>query len=244
VDSNTTQSGSSGSAADAGAAIATISTSSPDSEARLRALVAERGSLRIRLDAPADADVTGHELDATSLVLSVVDEDDTEGHVISLHFPRIEDAKHFEQRMIVTGAIVGTMVIAGSGLALSQALPDMGATLSTQAQVQVEATSGGQAASDVSYGAESYGVVAPASPGAALTGKQAALMSEMAGAGAIKTSHQAAADPTTGAGTAASTGAVTSGGQAAADTTYGDEASAPTGAVKGGGPAVDPTDDI
>jgi type IV secretion system protein TrbL len=137
------------------------------------------------------------------------------------------------------------MVIAGSGLALSQALPDMGATLSTQAQVQIEATSGGQAASDVTYGAESYGAVAPASPGASLTGKQAALMSEMAGAGAIQTGGQAAAAPTSGA--PASTGAATSGGQAAADPTYGAGAGAEasTGASQGGsGPAVDPTDDI
>ena len=217
MDNKTAQSGTSGSAADAGAPIATISTSNPESEARLRALVAERGpALSIRLAAPADADVMGHELDATSLTLSVVDEDDTEGHVISLHFPRIEDAKHFEQRMIVTGAIVGTMVIAGSGLALSQALPDLGATVSTQAQVQVEATSGGQAASDVTYAPEAYGSFAPASPGAEMTGKQAALMAEMAGAGALKTSGgQAAADPTYGADASAPSGAALTGKEAA-----------------------------
>jgi hypothetical protein len=246
VDDKSTQSGSSGSAADAGAAIATISTSSPESEARLRALVAERGpALRIRLDAPADYDVSGHELDATSLTLHVVDEDDTEGHVISLHFPRMDEAKHFEQRMIATGAIVGTMVIAGSGLALSQALPDARVNLPADTQAQVELISGGQAASDVTYGSESYGAVKPAPTGAALTGKQAALMGEMAGAGAIKTSGQTAAGAINDA--SASTGAVTSGGQAAADPVYGAGAGAEasTGASQGGsGPAVDPTDDI
>jgi hypothetical protein len=233
VDTKTTQLGSSTSAADAGAAIATISTPNPESEARLRALVAERGpALRIRLDAPADFDVTGHELDATSLTLHVVDEDDTEGHVISLHFPRVEDAKQFQQRMIATGALVGTMVIAGSGLALSQALPDAHVTLQAQAQAQVEPISGGQAASDVTYGSESYGAVTPGATGAALTGKQAALMAEMAGADAIKTSSgQAAADPTYGAGASATTGASTSGGQAAADPTYGAGASESSGAA-------------
>jgi hypothetical protein len=246
MDAKTTQSGSSTSAADAGAAIATISTPNPESEARLRALVAERGpALRIRLDAPADFDVTGHELDATSLTLHVVDEDDTEGHVISLHFPRAEEAKHFQQRMIATGAIVGTMVIAGSGLALSQALPDARVTLPADTQAQVESISGGQAASDVTYGSESYGARSPETTGAALTGKEAALMGQMAGADALQTSGgQAAADPTYGAGASASTGAVTSGGQAAADPSYGDDASASTGSVKGTGPAVDPTEDI
>jgi hypothetical protein len=195
-------------------------------------LVAERGpALRIRLDAPADFDVTGHALDSASLTLHVVDEDDTEGHVISLHFPKVEDAKQFQQRMIATGALVGTLVIAGSGLALSQALPDAHVTLQGQAQAQVESISGGRAASDVTYAPEAYGSFAPASPGAAMTGKQAALMAEMAGAGAIQTSGgQAAADPTYGAG-ASATGASTSGGQAAADPTYGADASAPSGAA-------------
>jgi hypothetical protein len=246
VDNKSTQSGSSGSAADAGAAIATISTAHPESEAKLRALVAERGpALRIRLDAPADFDVTGHALDAASLTLHVVDEDDTEGHAISLHFPRVEEAKHFQQRMIATGAIVGTMVIVGSGLALSQALPDAGVTLPTQAQAQVESITGGRAAADVTYGSEALtsGAGDSASSGAALTGKEAALMAQIGGADAVATSGgQAAADPTYGAGASASTGAVTSGGQAAADPTYGAGASASTGAVTSGGQAAaDPT---
>jgi hypothetical protein len=135
--------------------------------------------------------------------------------------------------------------IAGSGLALSQALPDARAPLSAPAQAQVESTSGGQAAADVTYASETYGAVTPAPTGAALTGKEAALLGQMAGAGAVQTSGgQAAADPTYGAGASASTGAATSGGQAAADPTYGDDASASPGAVPSGGPAVDPTEDI
>jgi hypothetical protein len=175
VDNKTAQSGSSGSAADAGAAIATISTPSPESEARLRALVAERGpALRIRLDAPADFDVTGHELDATSLILHVVDEDDTEGHTIRLHFPKIQDAKQFEQRLIATGVIAGTLVIGGSGLALSQALPESGAGPSTQTQVQ--STTSGQSADDVTY----PGAISP-STGGALTGKEKGVLTVIVG---------------------------------------------------------------
>lgn len=225
MDNKSTQSGSSGSAGDAGAPIATMSTQNPESEARLRALVAERGpALRIRLDAPADLDVSGHELDATSLTLHVVDDDnDTEGHAISLHFPRVEEAKHFQQRMIATGAIVGTLVIAGSGLALSQALPDAPATMSTQAQVQ--SVTGGQAAADVTYGANASGSTggvmtgkeaalmgqiaagASLSTGTVLTGKEQALMEQIADADAVVPSGgQAAADPTSGAGASASTG--------------------------------------
>ena len=177
-----TPSASGGLTADRGAAIATISTPNPESDARLRALLAERGpALRIRLHSPADFDVSGHQLNATSLTLDVLDEDDTEGHTISLHFPKVQDAKQFEQRLIATGAIVGTLVIGGSGLALSQALPDAGATPSMQAQV--ESTTAGQSTRDLSF----PGAISP-STGGALTGKEEGLLQELSGADPVGTS--------------------------------------------------------
>ena len=184
------QSATSGSAPGAGAAIATISTPDPATEARLRALVAERGpALRIRLAAPDDFDVSGHQLSAASFTLDVVDEDDVEGHTISLHFPRLEDAKQFEQRLIATGAIVGTLVVGGSGLALSQSIPVSPTTPSTQAQVQRT-----QAADDLSY----PGAISP-STGGALTGKEAQLLTQMGGADAPSTqAFPGAVSPSTG----------------------------------------------
>jgi hypothetical protein len=187
------QSASSGSAADA-AATATISTANPESEARLRALIAERGpALRIRLSTPSDFDVSGHTLSAASVTLDVLDdEDDTEGHSISLHFPSVEDAKHFEQRMIATGAIVGTLVIGGSGLALSQALPNAPADVGTQAQVDVTLVD--QGGSDVTY----PGAISP-STGGALTGKEEALLTQMGGGGPAGTNpFPGAISPSTG----------------------------------------------
>lgn len=181
---NSAQSASSASAVGVGGAIATISTS-PESEARLRVLVAERGpELRVRLAAPADLEVTGHQLSTAVLALNVVDDDDTEGHAISLHFPSAEDAKEFERRLLATGAIVGTLVIAGGGLALSQALPD--ATPSTQTQVEV--------------GAEAQPAAAPiyvsgASPtGGQLTGKQEALLEDLVGTDVIQIGGRAASE--------------------------------------------------
>jgi hypothetical protein len=192
VEDNATQPGSGGSPAEAGAAIATISTPSPESEAKLRALVTERGpALRIRLDAPADFDVSGHEADVTSLTLRVDDGDDTEGHAISLHFPGVEEAKQFQQRMIATGAIVGTLVIAGGGLALSQTLPDAGATTSTQAQV--ESTAGSQAPVD----SISISGTSP-STGGVITGKERALLSEMTGVDVAAPTSSPGASPSTG----------------------------------------------
>jgi hypothetical protein len=223
-----TQSASSGLVADAGAAIATISTPNPESEARLRALVAERGpALRIRLHAPTDFDVSGHQLNATPLTLDVVDEDDTEGHTISLHFPRVQDAKQFEQRLIATGAIVGTLVIGGSGLALSQALPDASTTPSTQAQV--ESTTSGQGADDLTY----PGAISP-STGGALTGKEEALLTEMTGADAVGTSGgQVGISPSSG-------GALTGKEEGLLTVIIGDEAETSGGQVGTSSSSADP----
>jgi hypothetical protein len=187
-----TQSASSASA-DAGGAIA-ISTPNPESEARLRAFVTERGAgARIRLVAPADADVSGHQMDATSLNLRVVDEDDTEGHAISLHFPTAEDAKQFERRMIATGAIVGTLVLAGGGLALTQTLPDAGGSVQTQAQVQTvgthASTAGTMTGKQEALLEQMAGVdVIDTGASQALTGKQEALLNELKGPNAVDTS--------------------------------------------------------
>jgi hypothetical protein len=132
--------------------------------------VAERGpAVRIRLRPAADFSVSGHQLTAPSLTLELLTEDDTEGHTISLHFPKWEDAREFERRLIATGAIVGTMVIAGGGLALSQAQPDAGATTSTGVQVESPSTGG------------------------ALTGKQEALLNTITGADAAGSSAQVGA---------------------------------------------------
>lgn len=181
-----TQSSSIGPVAD-GAAIATISMPNPESETRLRALLAERGpTLRIRLEAPADADVMGHQLNAAPVTLHVVDEDDTEGHAMNLHFPTPHDAKQFEQRMLATGAIVGTLVIAGGGgLALTQAFPATDTGPSTQAQVETSVSQAGT----------------PAQPSRAdgLTGKQEALLAEMTGVDAVETdASPAPINPATG----------------------------------------------
>ena len=189
-----THTASGGSAADAGATMATISTPNPETEARLRALVAERGpALRIRLHSPADFDVSGHQMSATSLTLDLLDEDDVEGHTINLHFPKLEDARQFEQRMIATGAIVGTLVVAGTGLSLSQALPSAPSDVSST-QAQVQSISSGHAPADPIY----PNAVSP-STGGTLTGKEEALLTELSGAeGADVSGGEVGISPTTG----------------------------------------------
>jgi hypothetical protein len=157
--------------------IAPISTS-PESEAHLRSLVERsRSGIRVRVDGGGDLDVSGHVLGgAGELTLTILDaEDDTQGHTISLHFPSLEEAKQFQQRMVLTGAVVATLVIGGTGLALSQAQSDGGAASGAEATVQAPtqvvdeaAAAGSQAWADPGFGADvSNAVGAPTSGGQA-----------------------------------------------------------------------------
>jgi len=197
-----------------------ISTSR-DSEALLRSLVERKGAgIRVRVDGASELDVSGHALGGGELTLTILDgEDDTEGHAISLHFPSLEEAKRFQQRMVLTGAVVGTLVIAGTGLALSQALPNASTGGDVQAQVQVEAaqgaTAGSQAWADTNFGSNLANAV-----GAPTTGGQAAA-DEGYGAGAATAGSQAWADTGFGADLSNAVADPTTGGQAAADEGYG-----------------------
>lgn len=76
--------------------------------------------LLVRLD--DDLDVAGHEaLDDPTLVRVLVqDEDmDTVGHSITLRLPSAEEARAFRRRMLLTGVLVGTVVLGGAGAALA-----------------------------------------------------------------------------------------------------------------------------
>ena len=172
------------------------------------------------VDGASELDVSGHALGGSELTLRILDEeDDTEGHAITLHFPTLEEAKRFQQRMLLTGAVVGTLAIAGTGLALTQALPNAGTGGEVQAQVQSEAaqgaTAGSQAWADTSFGANVENAVADPT-----TGGQAAA-DEAYGAQSATAGSQAWADDGFGADPSNAVADPTTGGQAAADESYG-----------------------
>ena len=187
-----------------------------DSEVRLRSLIEDRGAgIRVRVDGPSDLDVVGHALGgAGELTLTILDgEDDTEGHAISLHFPSLEEAKRFQNRMLATGAIVGTLVIAGTGLALTQALPDAGTAGGVQS-AQVQSAVPGFASVDNMGGTQ----VQSAVPGFASVDNMGGTQSAVEGATA---GSQAWADQGFGADLSNAVADPTTGGQAAADAGYG-----------------------
>lgn len=77
------------------------------------------GTTRITLKA-SDDDVEGHAIGTAVTLRAFEGEDDTEGHAIAVHFPSREEADAFRRRLLVTGALAGTIAIgaaAGIGLA-------------------------------------------------------------------------------------------------------------------------------
>ena len=76
-----------------------------------------------------DDDVEGHGASSTVTLRAYGDEDDTEGHAISVHFPSREDADAFRRRLLMTGVLAGTIAIgAAGGIGLANLGSDQEAT--------------------------------------------------------------------------------------------------------------------
>ena len=84
-----------------------------DDEAWVKEL-SESGKVRIRI--PADSDTEGHE---SSSVLTVLvgadDDDDVEGHALSLHFPSAHEANEFRRNLMAAGLITATLAVGAAG---------------------------------------------------------------------------------------------------------------------------------
>jgi hypothetical protein len=83
-------------------------------EAWLRELTQSGNNVRIRI--PADADTEGHE---SSSVLTVLvgadDDDDVEGHALSLHFPSVKEANDFRRNLLAAGLLTATLAVGTAG---------------------------------------------------------------------------------------------------------------------------------
>lgn len=93
-------------------------------------------SVRITpLEAP---DVEGHAFgDALHSVWVQVhlDDDDVEGHAISVHFPTTSDADHFRKRLLAAGLLTGAIVLGSAGaVAVANQPAATGSTIPAQTQ--------------------------------------------------------------------------------------------------------------
>lgn len=85
-----------------------------------------------------DDDVEGHGA-GTIRLRAFGDEEDTEGHALSIHFPTRDEADAFRRRLLLAGALTGTIALgAAGGIGL--------ANLSNDAAGTGAATTGGSAA--------------------------------------------------------------------------------------------------
>lgn len=93
---------------------------------------------RIRLRLEDEQDVSGHAFEDATLVRVVIDvHGDTVGHAMSIRLPSAEEANAFRRRMLLTGVLVGTVVLGSAGAAL--AVSDRAdSSAPTQAASQVE----------------------------------------------------------------------------------------------------------
>lgn len=118
------------------------------------------GRLILRLD--DEQDVSGHQAEDLTLVRIVVQDDemDTEGHAISIRLPSPAEADAFRRKLLLTGVLVGTVLLGGAGIALaasqdSGAVPDQAASQIESAQAiplpGPAPTRADQSAEDVSY---------------------------------------------------------------------------------------------
>ncbi|MDQ2675151.1 MAG: hypothetical protein M3Y40_10900 [Chloroflexota bacterium] len=79
----------------------------------------DQGSARITLKA-SDDDVEGHGAGTSVALRAFEGDDDTEGHAIAVHFPSREEADAFRRRLLMAGALAGTIALgtaAGLGVA-------------------------------------------------------------------------------------------------------------------------------
>lgn len=84
---------------------------------RLRALIeaGDAAALPVQLTLAPEAEVEGHAtLDSVALTL-ILDDDDTEGHAINVHFPSAADAARFRRNMMVAGVLGGSVLLGSAG---------------------------------------------------------------------------------------------------------------------------------
>ena len=85
----------------------------------------------LRVKAAAPADTAGHDLANDTLAVSITLEGDVEGHTMILRLPSAAEAREFQKRLLITGALAASLVVgaAGANLAMqqgAQAVPQAG----------------------------------------------------------------------------------------------------------------------
>ena len=97
---------------------------SAEAETKVRSLLNKSATIRVRLSPGREEDVEGHLLqagDGTAVLVRLgLDDDDVEGHAISIHFPDADRARRFRNDLLAAGVLTATVALsAGAGIALA-----------------------------------------------------------------------------------------------------------------------------
>ncbi len=148
---------------------------SAEGEGRIRSRLGKGEPIKVNLRVPSDQDVEGHSLgDTAVLAIAGFDDDDVEGHAISIHFPDVEQARRFRNNLIAAGALTATLAL-GVGVSALTRDAQVGSTSPNQTvwmdtsaglrEAGITAASGtatnGLGASDTSANARVGGAGAP-----------------------------------------------------------------------------------
>jgi hypothetical protein len=115
--------------------------------------------LRIRAAEPSDT--SGHEMAADTITVSVRQEDDLEGHTMTLRFPTVDEAKRFQKRLIISGALAASIAVGAVGVQLASQQSQVAAPAAGPAIVQ-QAPSGVTAPAVRVPAVEQVGPISPA----------------------------------------------------------------------------------
>jgi hypothetical protein len=69
----------------------------------------------VRIRIPAEDDTEGHVASADVVVVVSTDDDDVEGHALSLHFPSAQEANDFRRKLMAAGLLTATLAIGTAG---------------------------------------------------------------------------------------------------------------------------------
>lgn len=103
------------------------------------ALKRRGGRSAIKLAASDEPDTEGHTAIRSTSVVITLDDDDTEGHAFAIHFPTREQADDLRRRLLLAGALTGTIALSGIGVAALNSgnvntVPEAGAVPQAAAQ--------------------------------------------------------------------------------------------------------------
>ena len=130
-------------------------------------------ALSVRITPAEESDVEGHLRSSAVSITIQLDDDDVEGHAMSVHFPSVAEADRFRKRLIAVGLLAGTIAIGSAGAAVIANQPiSSGAAVPGSAPITYQAPAGRGffQGADISVAPAAAGAAAEAAVGSGTRG--------------------------------------------------------------------------